>query len=129
MNILDEHVPVEQRQLLKGWRYSVRQVGYDIGRPGMKDDEVIPLLRRVRQPTFFTLDFDFYKRRLCHDRYCIAWMDVYDDEVASFVRRLLGHSAFDTQAKRMGAVIRVAHKGLWVWYSHAERETVLGWER
>lgn len=129
MNILDEHIPVEQRQLLKSWRFPVRQIGYDAGRPGMKDDEVIPLLRRLRQPSFFTLDFDFYKRQLRHDRYCIVWMDVYDDEVASFVRRLLGHPALDTQAKRMGAIIRVAHKGLWVWHLRAEQEERLTWLR
>ena len=48
MNILDEQIPNEQRQLLKSWRYSVRHIGYDIGRKGMQDDEIIPLLRRLR---------------------------------------------------------------------------------
>jgi hypothetical protein len=129
MNILDEHVPSEQRQLLKSWRCAVRQIGYDAGRKGMQDDEIIPLLRRLRQPTFFTLDFDFYKRTLCHERYSIVWLDVYDDEAASFVRRLLGHPELDTQAKRMGTVIRISHKRLRVWRLHAEREITLAWHR
>lgn len=40
MNILDENIPASQRQLLKGWRVRVRQIGYDIGRKGMQDNKV-----------------------------------------------------------------------------------------
>ncbi|CAG0935382.1 hypothetical protein TFLX_04219 [Thermoflexales bacterium] len=129
MNILDEQIPNEQRQLLKSWRYSVRHIGYDIGRKGMQDDEIIPLLRRLRQPTFFTLDFGFYERQLCHQRYCIVWMDIDEDETASFVRRLLRHAEFDTQAKRMGAVLDLSRRGLKVWRLHAEKEVYLSWIR
>ncbi len=56
-------------------------------------------------------------------------MDIYDDEVASFARRLLRHPEFDTQAKRMGKIIRVSSKGLWVWRLHAEHEAQLDWVR
>ena len=129
MNILDEQIPGEQRQLLKSWRFSVRHIGYDIGRKGMQDDEIIPLLRSLRQPTFFTLDFGFYERQLCHQRYCVVWMDIDEDESASFVRRLLGHAGFDTQAKRMGTVIHLSHRGLRVWRLHAEREAPVIWAR
>jgi hypothetical protein len=129
VNILDEHIPGEQRQLLKSWRISVRHVGHDIGRKGLQDDEIIPLLCRLRYPTFFTLDFGFYQWRLCHERYCLVWMDIYEDEAASFVRRLLRHPEFDTQAKRMGTVIRISGKGLGVWRLHAEKEMQFAWPR
>ena len=129
MNILDEQIPGEQRQLLKSWRCSVRHIGHDIGRKGMQDDEIIPLLRRLLQPTFFTLDFGFYERQLCHQRYCIVWMNIDEDETASFVRRLLGHTEFDTQAKRMGAVIHLSRRGLRVWRLPAEPEELLTWAR
>ncbi len=43
MIILDENFPDSQRQLLKGWRVSFRQIAFEIGREGMKDDEIIPL--------------------------------------------------------------------------------------
>lgn len=43
MNILDENVLKSQRQILQSWRISIRQIGYDVGRRGMKDDEIIPL--------------------------------------------------------------------------------------
>lgn len=95
----------------------------------MQDDEVIPLLLQLRYPTLFTLDFGFYQRRLCHGRYCLAYLDIYEDEVASFVRRFLRHPEFDTQAKRMGSVARISMKGLVVWRPHAEQEVRFFWPR
>ena len=44
MNILDENIIDGQRRLLNSWRIPVRQVGYEIGRKGMKDREIIPFL-------------------------------------------------------------------------------------
>lgn len=94
----------------------------------MKDDELIPFLLGLRRPTFFTLDLDFYRRNLCHARYCLICMDVGQYEAATFARRLLRHREFDTEAKRMGAVIRASHAGLSVWHLHADEETHLDWE-
>jgi len=65
MNVLDENVPESQRALLRSKRVPLRQIGQEIGRKGMKDDEIIPLLLDCDRPTFFTLDSDFYDRRLC----------------------------------------------------------------
>jgi hypothetical protein len=127
MNILDENVLKDQRQLLLDWRVRIHQIGYDVGRQGMKDEEIILLLHRLRRPTFFTLDFDFYQRNLCHTRYCLVCMDVKQDETATFVRRLLRHKEFNTQAKRLGKVIRISSVGLSVWQLHAEKETRFDW--
>jgi len=110
--ILDENIIDNQRRQLKSWRISVRQIGYEIGRKGMKDREIIPLLHQLNQPTFFTRDDDFYERRLCHAGYCLVYLDVRKEEVAVFVRRVLRHRAFKTKAKRMGNVIRASHIGL-----------------
>ena len=49
MNILDENIPESQRQLLRSWRIRVQQIGHELGRPGMKDEENIPLLNHVRR--------------------------------------------------------------------------------
>ena len=105
----------------------VRQIGHDIGRKGMQDEEIIPFLQRLRQPTFVTLDAGFYERDLCHARYCLAYMSVKQPEVAISVRRLLRHPEFDTQAKRMGVVIRVSHVSLSVWRLQAQQEVHFGW--
>ena len=127
MILLDENFPESQRELLRGWRIPARQIGVETGRKGMADDEIIPLLLRLRRPTFFTLDFDFYRHRLCHSHYCLVCLDVGQYEAATFARRLLNHREFDTEAKRMGTIIDISQIGLAVWRVHAEQETRLGW--
>ena len=127
MNILDENILEGQRQLLLRLRVPFRQIGYEVGRKGMTDDEIIPFLLTLRQPTFFTLDRDFHKRSLCHARYGLIFLDVLQSEAAIFVRRVLRHRQFDTHAKRMGIVIHVSHTGLVVWRFHAEMEVHFDW--
>ena len=127
MNVLDENIPENQRQLLRSWRVPVRQIGYDLGRQGLKDREIIPFLMDLRRATFFTLDADFYKRNLCHAKYCLVAMDIRKQDAAVFVRRFLRHPGYDTIAKRMGTVVRVAPSGLTVWGLHAASEIHLGW--
>jgi hypothetical protein len=128
VNILDENVSASQVDLLKSWRIPIRQIGYDIGRKGLQDDEIIPFLLEVRHPTFFTRDIDFYKRNLCHAHYCLVYMTVEQQGVANFVRRLLRHREFDTEAKRMGTVIRISQPGITAWRLHAEQEISFTWD-
>ena len=127
MNLLDENIIESQRRLLRSWRIAIRHIGYDAGRQGMKDKEIIPFLHQLRRATFFSRDADFYDRSLCHARYCLVHLAVKKDEVAIFVRRFLHHREFDTHAKRMGTVIRVSHTGLSVWRLHATEEMFLEW--
>lgn len=84
MIILDENIIDSQRRLLNSWRIPVRQIGYEVGRKGMKDREIIPFLHQLNQPTLFTRDDDFYERRLCHAGYCLVYLDVRKEEVATF---------------------------------------------
>jgi hypothetical protein len=44
VNVLDENIVESQRQLLHGGRIRVRQIGHDLGRAGMPDEEIIPFL-------------------------------------------------------------------------------------
>jgi len=127
VNILDENILQSQRQTLRSWRIRVHQIGEDTGRKGMQDDEIIPFLLGQHRTTFFTRDLGFYDRRLCHSRYCLVCLAVERYEVAHFVRRLLQHLEFNTQAKRMGTVIRVSSAGLQVWRLHADRQIHLSW--
>ncbi len=93
----------------------------------MKDDEIIPFLLSLRNPILFTVDRHLYKRTLCHARYGLVYLNVGQSEAAIFVRRLLRHPEFDTQAKRMSTVIRVSHRRLAVWCLHAEHEERFDW--
>lgn len=127
MNVLDENVPESQRVLLRQRRVAIRQIGRDLGRIGMKDHEIIPLLQQLNRPTFFTLDSDFYDRRLCHARYCLVHLDVEEEMVAEYVRRLLRHRELNTRAKRLGRVIRVSPTGLALWGIHQDEISSLAW--
>lgn len=127
MNVLDENILESQRQLLRGWRVPVRQIGHELGHKGMQDEELIPFLLTLRRPTLFTRDLGFYDRALCHLRYSVVVLAVGQYEAAHFVRRLLRHSDFATQGGRMGAILRRMHTGLAVWRLHAERELRLPW--
>ena len=44
MNVLDENVVETQCRLLRKWRIRFRQIGFGVGREGMKDSEIISLL-------------------------------------------------------------------------------------
>jgi len=113
VNILDEDIDFCEREPLAAWRIHIRQIGVEIGRSGMKDrNDVIPLLHSLRHPTFFTRDHGFYHPTLRHAGYCLVYLDVTVDEVATYVRRFLRHPAFRPQAQRMGKVIRVRHSGI-----------------
>ena len=128
MIVLDESIPPDEQAILKRWRISTRHIGYGAGRKGMKDESIIPFLLRLRRPTFFTFDFDFYRRGLCHARYCLVCLSVEQYEAAVFIHRFLRHKQFNTEAKRMSAVTRVSHAGLSVWRLHSGEEEHLAWE-
>lgn len=127
MNILDENVVETQCRLLRKWRIRFRQIGFGVGREGMKDIEIISLLHDLPRPTFLTRDDDFFERNLCHTGYCLVYTAVQKNEVAIFTRRLLKHPEFNTKAKRMGSVIKVSHAGLLVWRLHAEKPQRFNW--
>jgi len=127
MNILDENIIASQRQRLRSWRIPVRQIGVDIARKGLQDEEILPFLHHLRRPTFFTRDRGFYRREVCHQQYGLVCLEVAPEEVAVFVRRVLRHPRLNTQAKRMGTVVRVSHRGLGVWRLHAQAEEVILW--
>jgi hypothetical protein len=112
MNILDENIIASQRQRLRSWRIPVRQIGVDIARKGLQDEEILPFLHRLHRPTFFTRDRGFYRREVCHRQYGLICLEVAPEEVAIFVRRILRHPRLNTLAKRMGTVVRASHRGL-----------------
>jgi hypothetical protein len=115
MLVLDENLPAGQRLLLRSWRVRFRAIGDEIALLGTKDENLIPILHRLPNPTFVSLDRDFYRRDLAHPAYCVVWLDVRGLQAAEFIRRFLRHPLFNTQAKRMGAVVRVHFDGVVCW--------------
>ena len=95
----------------------------------MLDEEIISLLHKFQRATFFTRDSDFFKRHLCHERYCLVYLDVNVEEVGPFVLRFLRQPLFNTQAKRMGKVIRVRPSSLEVWERNQEAGKTEAWSR
>ncbi len=85
------------------------------------------LLQTLSHPTFFTRDVGFWKRSLCHLRYCLVFLNIEEDEVAFFARRLLRHPQFDTQVQRMGTAIRVSSESITAWRLHAPQEMHHSW--
>ncbi len=124
---VDENIREDQRGLLQRWGIPVHQIGVDVGRKGMQDEEIIPFLHPLRDTTFFTRDLGFGDRKLCHPNYCLVCLAVGKDEVAVFVRRILQNPEVDTKAKRMGAVIRVSHAGFTIWRRNATKGTYIHW--
>jgi len=108
---------------------AARQIGVNLGRKGLKDEEIVVLLRQHRDPTFFTRDAGFYHPNFRHRSYCLVVTSVGQNEVAAFIRRFLRHPDFDTRAKRMGRVIRVSHAGLAVWRLRTQAEIHTVWSR
>ena len=96
MLVLDENLPAAQRLLLRRWRIHFRVVGLDLAAWGTDDENLIPALHRLPQPTFFSLDRDFCRPDWAHASYGLVWLDVADDRAAEFIRRFLRHPAFDT---------------------------------
>jgi hypothetical protein len=115
MLVLDENLPEAQCQQLRKWRIRFRIVGVDVASWGAKDENLLPVLHKLPNPTFFSLDQDFYRPAWVHHSYCLVWLDVTDDHAAEFIRRLLRHPSFDSHAKRMGLVARVHVAGVDFW--------------
>jgi hypothetical protein len=128
VNILDEDISVPECEQLRVYKIHFRQIGVEIGRSGMKDrEEILPLLHRLKRPTFFTLDHGFYHPTLLHQGYCLVFLDIWEDEVAAYIRRFFRHAAFRTQAQRVGKVVRVHHSGVNYWQADIKKVQALRW--
>ena len=118
MNLLDENIPLEQRDLLQARGVRCRVIGQDLAKLSIGDDNILLLLHRLKQPTLFTRDEDFFRRDLAHVGYALVWLDVAPGEAALFVRRFLRHPRFRTKLARLGVVARVHHDGVHFWQRH-----------
>lgn len=129
MNLLDENIPIDQRDILTAWGIRCRVIGVDVSYSSVGDDNIISLLHHLKEPTLFTRDEHFFERSLCHRCYCLVWLDLKPAEAAEYVRRVLRHARFDTKAKRMGVVARAHHDGMEFYVRDVSRRNRLAWEK
>ena len=108
---LDENIHREVTLMLRSW-VSAGQIGHEIGRKGMQDDEIIPrLLLEVKRATFLTQDRRIYRRERPHPGYCLVIVsELSVSEIVALVRRLFRIPGFHTIAERMGKIVRITQE-------------------
>jgi hypothetical protein len=102
-------------------------------RPGelILDERVPEILLTIRQPTFVTIDNDFWDRRFCHPDYAILYFALRTDQqgfIPDLLRTLLHKPEFRTRAVRMGKVARVHPDGVDFWQYRVSRRVHLAWD-
>ncbi len=117
MLLLDENITGAAEEQLRCWSIHARVITEHFAPKGITDADLVPILHRLAQPTFFTHDWDFWTPILCHPRYCIVHLAVEDTEAADYIRRFLRHRQFNTAVKRLGRIIQVRATGLAVYAS------------
>jgi hypothetical protein len=120
VNVLDENITRDQAELLTGWGIRFRSIARDLGRQGITDDDIIPLLLQLKRPRLLTRDADFWNSALIHPRYALVWLDVDRNETAFFIRRFLRDPRFRLTSSRLGKVIRVHPGGIEYWMKHRD---------
>ena len=93
MLVIDENISEIEVWRLRECGLAVRQIGPDVANQSIGDDDILPVLHRLKQPTFFTRDGDFWKPRLWHAGYCLVFMDVPELEGERWRRRSGGPSS------------------------------------
>jgi len=128
--VLDENVHRKVKSLLQSW-ITVEQIGHEVGRSGMTDQNIIPgLLLEVKRVTFITHDERLYRRCHPHAGYCLIILPERSAaEVASFMRRLFRLQGFRTVRSRMGKVIQITEHNVRWKEPRSPRERILSWPR
>jgi hypothetical protein len=125
--LLDENVPLEQADLLRGWSIRCRVIGRDVAELSIGDDDIVVLLHRLKRSTFITRDRHFFRCSLCHPNSCLVMLDALPEESAMFTRRFHRHPAFHRAADRLGIVARAHHDGIHFWQRGRAALQQIGW--
>jgi hypothetical protein len=96
-------------------------------RPGtvIKDDAVPVLLHQQQHATFLTINEpDFWRKVAIDARFCVICFALPDSrarEIPGLLRAVFLLPSFRTKARRMGKVLRVAHRTV-SYYTYRERQ-------
>ena len=102
-------------------------------RPGMviKDEAIPALLRQLKQPTFVTIDYmDFWRRIPADNAFCIVCLELPTERVDAIpvrLRQLLRLPEFKTKKARMGKVVLVRETRLQYYSLHEKLVHILRW--
>ena len=102
-------------------------------RPRMviKDEAIPTLLRRLRQPTFVTINCtDFWRRVPADKAYCIVCLVLpveHADKVSGWLRQLFRLPEFKTKGARMGKVVLASPQQLRYYRTHEQHIHILRW--
>jgi len=94
------------------------------------DERVPTILMTLKQPTFVTIDRDFWDAKLCNGHYCILYFSLTDDEQALLpvlLRALFRQPEFGSRRRRMGKVARVSRAAIDYWEANARRLRRITW--
>jgi hypothetical protein len=126
--LLDHNVPAHQVEILRKLRLRPQQIGREVGRPEWQDlEEILRYLHRQKLATFVTRDEGFFRRRLCHNNYCIVVVSGPVIETASYVRRFLRHPMFRVKQQRTGKIVRLLPTNILWWKVGLESRQHLSW--
>ena len=119
MLIADENISEEEISRLRESGIRVRLIA-DVAARSITDENIFPVLHRLKLPTFFSKDKDFWNHGLVHADYCLVCLDIpeHEGKIAAFMRRFLTQPDFNTKGKRMGKVVRVHVRGIEFFAKH-----------
>ena len=83
-----------------------------MGEKGVLDEAIITLLVKNKDFILFTRDKGFYNPKNTGKGFSFAVLFINQNDVASFIRRFLKHSQFNTHAKRNENVFHISHSGI-----------------
>jgi hypothetical protein len=133
MIVLDEQLQgLELEDAIARW-YRGTVVIVKTLRPGtvIKDDAIPTLLRRLKQPTFVTInDADFWRRVPGDRSYCIVCLALtidQADKVSGWLRQLFRLPEFKTKAACMGKVVLASQRRLQYYRIHERPVHSLRW--
>jgi hypothetical protein len=133
MIVLDEELQgLGLEEAISGW-YRGPVLLIKALRPGtvIKDEAIPGLLRRVRQPTFVTINHgDFWRRVTAERAFCLLCLKLtadQADEVPRWLRRLFRLPEFHTKNVRMGKVALVSPRSIQYYGVEDNLIHLLGW--
>lgn len=129
--VLDEHLgDTEVLEPLRRWITAVKieELAPD---ETLKDDRLLQMLRRQKQPTFVTLDAGFFHKNRCDRRYCLVYFVVPHQQqhrIPGLLRQLFHLPEFKTKTARMGKVACVNEGRVEFWQVGKEKRQLLGFQ-